>query len=87
MIQAKAVHSQADAHGQELRLAAGSQRATRRLAREAGQHMGEQSPASRSAAGLPVAGGPARRRAVAPRVGAWLIEFGTRLGGASIRTS
>jgi hypothetical protein len=26
-------------------------------------------------------------RAVAPRLGAWLIEFGTKLGGASMRTS
>ena len=41
----------------------------------------------RSAAGLPVAGGRAVRRTLAPRVGAWLIDFGTRLGGASIRTS
>ena len=27
------------------------------------------------------------RRAIAPSVGAWLIRLGTRLGGASMRTS
>ncbi|HEY5385230.1 MAG TPA: hypothetical protein VIJ56_08330 [Acidimicrobiales bacterium] len=41
----------------------------------------------RSATGLPVPGGRAVHRAVAPRIGAWLIEFGTKLGGATIRTS
>jgi hypothetical protein len=41
----------------------------------------------RSAPGLPVTGGRAVHRAVAPRVGSWLIEFGTKLGGATIRTS
>ena len=44
------------------------------------------SATQRSAAGIPVTGGRAVRRAVA-RVGAWLIEFGTRLGGATVRTS
>ena len=44
-------------------------------------------PTQRSAAGLPVTGGRAVHRAVAPRLGAWLIEFGTKLGGATIRTS
>ena len=45
------------------------------------------SATQRSAAGIPVTGGRAVRRAVAPRIGAWLIEFGTRLGGATVRTS
>jgi len=41
----------------------------------------------RSVTGIPVTGGRAVHRAVAPRLGAWLIEFGTKLGGATIRTS
>ena len=45
------------------------------------------SATQRSAAGIPVTGGRAVRRAVAPRLGAWLIDFGTRLGGATVRTS
>jgi hypothetical protein len=45
------------------------------------------SATQRSAAGIPVTGGRAVRRAVAPRIGAWLIDFGTRLGGATVRTS
>jgi hypothetical protein len=45
------------------------------------------SATQRSAAGIPVTGGRAVRRAVAPRIGAWLIHFGTRLGGATVRTS
>jgi hypothetical protein len=45
------------------------------------------SATQRSAAGIPVTGGRAVRRAVAPRIGTWLIHFGTRLGGATVRTS
>ena len=83
MIQAKAVHTQADTHRKDLIAGAGSSRTARRpVAR-----MGDSGATQRSAAGLPVAGGRAVRRAVAPRVGSWLIEFGTRLGGASVRTS
>jgi hypothetical protein len=45
------------------------------------------SATQRSAAGIPVTGGRAVRRALAPRIGAWLIDFGVRLGGATVRTS
>ena len=45
------------------------------------------SATQRSAAGIPVTGGRAVRRAMAPRIGAWLIDFGTRLGGTAVRTS
>ncbi|MGO8826975.1 MAG: hypothetical protein ACLQU9_17300 [Acidimicrobiales bacterium] len=83
MIQAKAVHSQADAHRQELLAGAGSRRDVRRPVAA----MTDSGATQRSATGRPVAGGRAVRRAVAPRVGSWLIEFGTRLGGASVRTS
>ncbi len=83
MIQAKAVHTQADTHRQELIAGAGSGRTARRP--EA--RMSDSGATQRSATGLPVAGGRAVRRAVAPRVGSWLIEFGTWLGGASVRTS
>ncbi len=83
MIQARAVHTQADAHRQELIAAGGSSRTARRHV----TRLSDPGATQRSATGLPVAGGRAVRRAVAPRVGSWLIEFGTRLGGASVRTS
>jgi hypothetical protein len=82
MIQTRAVQSQADAHRQDLMASASSRRARR-------GEVAAQEPAAmqRSATGLPVPGGRAVHRAVAPRLGAWLIEFGTKLGGATIRTS
>jgi hypothetical protein len=82
MIQNRAVQSQADAHRRDLMASAPSRRARR-------GEVGAQEPATmqRSATGLPVPGGRAVHRAVAPRLGAWLIEFGTKLGGATIRTS
>ena len=83
MIDARAVQSQAEAHRRDLLSSAGS----RRVARQGVQRLSEPRATQRSAAGLPVTGGRAVRRAVAPRIGAWLIEFGTRLGGASVRTS
>ncbi len=83
MIQTRAAHSQADAHRQDLVVSA----ASRRVAKSRAAHSGEPGAAQRSAAGLPVTGGRAVRRAVAPRVGSWLISFGTRLGGATVRTS
>ena len=82
MIQTSAVQSQAEAHRRELMSSANSRRATRRGSKTSGARA-----AQRSATGLPVTGGRAMRRAVAPRLGAWLIEFGTKLGGATIRTS
>jgi len=83
MIQARAVHSQADAHRQDLMRAS----APRRMARRPMDHVNDPGAAQRSASGPPVTGGRAVRRAVLPRVGAWLIDFGTRLGGAAVRTS
>ncbi len=83
MIQAKAVQSLADAHRRELMTAAGSRRSLRGPADD----VGGPGATERSVAGLPVAGSRSVRRALAPRVGAWLIEFGIRLGGASVRTS
>ena len=82
MIQTRAVQSQADAHRRDLLATASPRRPARR-----GMEMGARVASHRSATGLPVTGGRAVRRAVAPRLGAWLIEFGTKLGGASIRTS
>jgi hypothetical protein len=82
MIQTQGVQSLADAHRRDLMASAGSRR-TRRddvAASEVGV-------VQRSAPGLPVTGGRAVHRAVAPRLGSWLIEFGTKLGGATIRTS
>ena len=81
MIQARAVQSQADSHRRDLLASAGSRRGS-------GDDVASDLRATqRSAAGLPVTGGRAVRRAVAPRLGTWLIDFGTKLGGASMRTS
>ena len=83
MIDAKAVQSQAEAHRRDLLASAGS----RRVAREDLRRSRHRRATQRSAAAFPVTDGRAVRRAVAPRVGSWLIDFGTRLGGASVRTS
>jgi hypothetical protein len=40
-----------------------------------------------SASGLPLSDGRAVRGVVRPKVGAWLIHAGTRLGGAHMRTT
>jgi hypothetical protein len=82
MIQTRAAQSQAEAHRRDLMASAGPRRADRVDGAKGGL------PAmQRSTTGHPVPGGRAVHRAVAPRLGAWLIEFGTKLGGASIRTS
>ncbi len=83
MIQTKAVQSLADAHRQDLMASARPRRSTRRDSMQTIDPKTTQ----RSAAGLPVSGDRAMRRAVAPRIGAWLIDFGTRLGGTTVRTS
>jgi len=82
MIQVRAVHSQADAHRHALLASAGSMHSTHH-----GQKHLETAPTQRPAARNPVARGLTGRHTVAPRLGAWLIEFGTKLGGASVRTS
>jgi hypothetical protein len=82
MLQANAVHSQADAHRHDLAAAAGSHRVSRRAARAE-----KTRTTQRSATGLPVTGGRAVRHATTARVGAWLIDFGTRLGGTAVRPS
>lgn len=82
MIQTRAVQSQADAHRRDLLASAGPRRASR------GDGVGSGRAAmQRSVTGIPVPGGRAVHRTVAPRLGAWLIQFGTKLGGATIRTS
>jgi hypothetical protein len=82
MIQTRAAQSQAESHRRDLMASAGPRRVRR-------DEVVTPEPAAmqRSATGLPVTGGRAVHRAVAPRLGAWLIEFGTKLGGAAIRTS
>ena len=82
MTQTRGVESLVDMHQHELISQARPVRSrpTRPSRR---QHRATQ----RSAAGVPVTGGRAVRRAVAPRFGAWLIEFGTRLGGTPVQTS
>lgn len=82
MIQTRGVAALVDMHREELIRHAGSGRS-----RRSGLSKQQNSATQRSAAGLPVTGGRAVRRAVAPRFGAWLIDFGTKLGGATVRTS
>ena len=82
MIQTRAVQSQADAHRRDLMASAGPRRS-----RGGEVTANETAPMQRSATGLPVPGGRAVHRTVAARLGTWLIEFGTKLGGATMRTS
>ena len=79
-MQTRELHFLTDEHRRELVTDARSRRGSARRPKH-------ESAPQRSAAGIPVTGGRAVRRAVAPRVGAWLIEAGTRLGGAKVRTS
>lgn len=58
-----------------------------RVARRAKADRSQTPATQRSASGFPVAGGRAVHRPLAPRLGAWLINAGTKLGGASMRTS
>jgi hypothetical protein len=84
MIQVWMTGARADAHRQDLLTSA----QTHRRARRADAGSGQAAPAThRSASGFPVAGGRAVSRALAPKLGAWLISAGTKLGGASMRTS
>jgi hypothetical protein len=82
MIQTRAVQSQADAHRRDLMSSAGPRRTDRKEVPQTGVPS-----VQRSATGFPVPGGRAVHRRMAPRIGAWLIDFGTKLGGASVRTS
>jgi hypothetical protein len=82
MIQTRGVESLVDLHRRELISQAGSGRS-----RRAGRSTRQDRAMQRSAAGLPVTDGRAVRRAVAPRVGGWLIDFGTKLGGTAVRTT
>jgi hypothetical protein len=82
MIKARGVESLVDQHQQELIGQAVSVRSDR-----AQPSQSQNRATQRSAAGPPVTGGRAVRRAVAPRFGTWLIHFGTRLGGATVQTS
>jgi hypothetical protein len=83
MMQARGVEFLVEQHRQELMGQAGARQLHR-----ATPAPSQDSATQRSAAGIPVTGGRAVRRAVAPRVGTWLIAFGTRLGGgATMRTS
>ena len=82
MIQARGVETLVDLRRQELISQAKAGRS-----RRAGRMSSQQTSTQRSAAGPPVTGGRAVRRAMAARVGAWLIGFGTKLGGATVRTT
>ena len=81
-MQFKAVETMVEMHRRDLQQDAGA-RTPRRL--QAGRDA--EDATERSPHDAPVPGGRAVRRAVAPRLGAWLIHAGVRLGGASVRTS
>jgi hypothetical protein len=81
------MHSLADEHRRELVADARSHQRSAATSTHKVEQQSILSATQRSAAGIPVTGGRAVRRAVAPRIGAWLINFGTRLGGATVRTS
>lgn len=83
MSDARAMQSLAEAHRRELLALA----ASRRVSRQNVRRSSGASATQRSDAGLPVTGSRAVGRSVTHRFGAWLIELGTRLGGASVRTS
>jgi hypothetical protein len=76
-MQVKAVETMVDTHRQELQRTASAKDVRWRDA-----PMKEVGATQRSAAGVPVTGGRAVRRAVATRIGSWLIHAGVRLGGA-----
>jgi hypothetical protein len=82
MMQPRTLQFLADEHRRELISEAGSHRSSHEV-----EQQSKTSATQRSATGIPVTGGRVVRRAVAPRVGSWLIDFGTRLGGATVRTS
>jgi hypothetical protein len=81
-MQFKAVETMVEMHRRELQQDAGST-----MPRHLQAGMDAEDATQGSAAGVPVPGGRAVRRAVAPRLGTWLIHAGVRLGGASVRTS
>ena len=81
-MQFKAVESMVEMHRRELHQAAEA-----RMPRNLQADGDAEGATGRSATGVPVPGGRAVRRAVAPRLGTWLIHAGVRLGGASVRTS
>ena len=85
-MQVKAVETMVDMRRQELQRAA-TTRVTRGLDGGEKEAEKEARATQRSAAGIPVPGGRAVRRAVAPRLGSWLIQAGVRLGGASFGPS
>ena len=86
LMQTEVVHFLADEHRRELVDEARSHRGSRGSADNVEQQS-ILSATQRSAAGIPVTGGRAVRRAVVPRFGAWLIGAGTKLGGATVRPS
>ena len=81
------MHFLADEHRRELVDEARSHRGSTDGPANTVEQQSILSATQRSAAGIPVTGGRAVRRAMAPRLGAWLIDFGIRLGGTTVRTS
>jgi hypothetical protein len=82
MIQTRTVQALADSHRRDLLASAGP----RRAGDGDGTALGAGATPDPGAGRRAVRGSGARR-ALAPRLGAWMIDFGTKLGGATIRTS
>jgi hypothetical protein len=89
MLQGWSMESRADAHRRDLVAEAEAYRSRARVRTGVSEPVAPVRTTQLSATGLPVAGGRTVRRpgVVRPKVGAWLIHAGIRLGGATIRTS
>ena len=89
MNQGWAMAQQVEAHRRDLATMAEARRVRSALVAPEAQAVETNSSMRRSATGLPIPSDRAARRLhpVGERLGNWLIQAGTRLGGASIRTS
>ena len=89
MNQGWAMDRQVEAHRRDLATMASIRRSERPEMQPDAPPAASGPAARHPAPGLPIAGGRVSRRThpLGERVGSWLIQAGTRLGGASIRTS
>jgi hypothetical protein len=87
MIQSRAIEKMADAHRHDLMEAARVHSLSRPRNRQNFSEGTSEVATRHSATGLPVSGGRVAGRPRGNRLGTWLIQAGTRLGGASISPS
>ena len=89
MLQGWSMEERIDAHRRDLLAEAQVHQSRARVLAEATAAPSGRVASQLSATGLPVAGGRTVRRTggMSQKLGSWLIDAGTRLGGATIRTS